>query len=142
MMVFAHGAGFPVGAVLMTDAVATHLRRGDLGTTFGGGPLAAALVETVIDVIETDQLLPRVRRLSDRMRHECCVGPVETVQGLGFLLGLKTRRPAREVNYELRSRGILTGGAADPHIVRLLPPLVLEDSHVDQLVQALKEIPA
>lgn len=134
--------GFPAGAVLVTEAVARAVKKGDLGTTFGGGPLACALMEAVIDAIVELDLLPRVRRLSERLKAECRVGPVTGVQGMGFLLGLRTTRPAADVQAELRARQILAGESADPNVVRLLPPLVLEDAHVDQLVAALKEIPA
>lgn len=132
--------GFPAGAVLVGEEPARRLRRGDLGTTFGGGPLAAALVSAVIRTILQHDLLPRVRRLSSRLERECLVGPVVAVQGMGFLLGLRTSRPAKEVLEELLRRGVLAGGSADPHVVRLLPPLVLRDRHVDMLVAALKEI--
>ncbi len=114
--------------------------RGGLGTTFGGGPLAMAMVEAVIAAIERDGLLERVRRLSARLQRECLVGPVTAAQGMGFLLGLRTAPPAKEVLAGLRTRGIVAGGSADPHVVRLLPPLVLEDAHVDELVAALGEI--
>jgi len=134
--------GFPAGAMLISERLAARCGKGDLGTTFGAGPLAAALIETVVDVIESDGLLPRVRRLGARLATECVVGPVTATQGMGFLCGLRTTRPAREVLAALRARGILAGGSADPHVVRLLPPLVLEDAHVDQLVATLREIPA
>jgi acetylornithine/N-succinyldiaminopimelate aminotransferase len=136
------GGGFPVGALLTGPAVASRLGVGDLGTTFGGGPLACAMVETVIDVIESEQLIARVARLSQLIRETCVVGPVTGVQGAGFLLGLRTRRPARDINRELLARDIMAGGGADPHIVRLLPPYILEDCHVEQLATALKEIAA
>jgi acetylornithine/succinyldiaminopimelate/putrescine aminotransferase len=134
--------GFPAGAVLASERVAACVGRGDLGTTFGGGPLAAALVETVIDIIESEDLLSHVRRLSERLRRECVVGPVTAVVGLGFLLGLRTTRPAKEVVGELNARHIVAGGSADANVVRLLPPLVLEDGQVDRLIEALREIPA
>ncbi len=134
------GGGFPVGAVMVGEALAARIRRGDLGTTFGGGPLAMALVEAVIGAIERDGLLGRVRRLSARLQRECVVGPVAAVQGMGFLLGLRTGPPAKDVLARLRERRILAGGSADPHVVRLLPPLILEDAHVDELVHALGEI--
>jgi acetylornithine/succinyldiaminopimelate/putrescine aminotransferase len=133
--------GFPAGAVLMGRELAASLGTGDLGTTFGGGPLACALIEAVLQAIDEEGLLLNVRRLSERIRHTCCVGPVTGVQGLGFLLGLRTRRPAKAVRDELLERGILAGTSADPHVVRLLPPLVLAEEHVELLARALAEIP-
>lgn len=132
--------GFPAGAVLVSDAVAAGLAEGDLGTTFGGGPLACALIEAAIDAIEDEGLLARVRALSRRLRATCELGPVEAIQGEGFLLGLRTTRPAKQVHAELLARGIFTGTSADPHVVRLLPPLVLEAAHVELLAAALAEI--
>jgi acetylornithine/N-succinyldiaminopimelate aminotransferase len=134
--------GFPAGAVLVTDEIAQMLRGGDLGTTFGGGPMACALIEAVISVIEEEDLLANVRRLSARIRETCVTGPVVDVQGEGFLLGLRTRRPAKEVHLELLEKGIFSGTSGDPHIVRLLPPLTLRDEHVDALSHALSEIAA
>jgi acetylornithine/succinyldiaminopimelate/putrescine aminotransferase len=132
--------GFPAAAMLVGDELAGRVKKGDLGTTFGAGPMACALIEAVVTSIEQEDLLPRVRRLSARLREECVRGPVESVQGLGFLLGLKTRVPAKGVLVALRERGILAGGANDPNVVRLLPPLILEDAHVDQLVSALGDL--
>jgi acetylornithine/succinyldiaminopimelate/putrescine aminotransferase len=59
------------------------------------------------------------------------------VQGAGLLLGLRTTRPAKVVQQELLARGIFAGTAADPHIVRLLPPFTLESAHVEALATAL-----
>jgi acetylornithine/N-succinyldiaminopimelate aminotransferase len=132
--------GFPAGAVLASDAVAAGLAKGDLGTTFGGGPLACALIETVIDILESEDLLPRVKKLSGMIRETCQVGPVRSVQGDGFLLGLRTTRPAKGIVEELLSLGILAGTSGDPDVVRLLPPLVLEESHVEALAKALAGI--
>jgi acetylornithine/succinyldiaminopimelate/putrescine aminotransferase len=107
------------------------------GTTFGGGPLACAMMETVIDIIEQDGLLANVRRLGALLRETCVVGPVTAVQGAGFLAGLRTRRPAKNVQSELLARGILTGTSADPNVVRILAPYVLEERHVVELRDAL-----
>jgi acetylornithine/succinyldiaminopimelate/putrescine aminotransferase len=134
--------GFPAGAVLVSDELAAGLKVGDLGTTFGGGPLACALMIATLDAIQEEGLLARVQRLSQKIRETCQVGPVTAIQGDGFLLGLRTARPAKEVQLQLIEQGIFSGTSGDPHIVRLLPPLVLEDSHVDALAAALKRIPA
>jgi acetylornithine/succinyldiaminopimelate/putrescine aminotransferase len=136
------GAGFPCSALLMADHVAAHLATDDLGTTFGGGPMACALVETVVDIIETEGLLANVLRRSQQLRETCVVGPVESVQGAGLLAGLRTRRPAKDVQRELLARDILTGTSADPHVVRVLAPYILEEEHIGQLRDALSSLPA
>jgi acetylornithine/succinyldiaminopimelate/putrescine aminotransferase len=136
------GAGFPCAALLMADHVAGHLKVDDLGTTFGGGPMACALIEAVVDIIESEGLLENVRALSQRMRDTCVVGPVTGVQGAGFLTGLRTRRPAKDVQRELLERDILTGTSGDPHVVRVLAPFVLDASHIDALRDALASLPA
>jgi acetylornithine/N-succinyldiaminopimelate aminotransferase len=136
------GAGFPCAALLMADHVAAHLRTDDLGTTFGGGPMACAMIETVVDIIESEGLLANIRQLSQQIRETCVTGPVVGTQGAGFLLGLRTRRPAREVQRELLARDILTGTSGDPNIVRILAPYVLESQHVEALRGALAALPA
>jgi acetylornithine/N-succinyldiaminopimelate aminotransferase len=137
------GAGFPCAALLMADHVASHLKVDDLGTTFGGGPLACAMIETVVDIIESEGLLANVRTLSRQMRDTCVVGPVTGTQGAGFLLGLRTSRPAKDVQRELLERhDILTGTSGDPNVVRILAPYVLESRHVDALRHALSSLPA
>jgi acetylornithine/N-succinyldiaminopimelate aminotransferase len=136
------GAGFPCSALLMADHVAAHLKTDDLGTTFGGGPLACALIEAVVDIIESEGLLGNVRRRGQQLRETCVVGPVESVQGAGLLAGLRTRRPAKDVQRELLARDILTGTSADPNVVRVLAPYVLEEQHVAQLRDALASLPS
>src|SRR5690606_40476418 len=134
------GAGFPVSAMLVADHVATYLELDSLGTTFGGGPLACAVVEAVIDIIESENLLENVRARSAQIREQCLVGPVTGTQGAGLLLGLRTSRPAKEVHTELLQQNILTGTSADPHVLRILAPYVLTSEHVEQLRDALARI--
>jgi acetylornithine/N-succinyldiaminopimelate aminotransferase len=133
--------GFPAAALLATPAAVEGIGAGDLGTTFGGGPLACALIEEVIAVLADEDIYANVRRVAAYLQSAVRgVGPVVDVQGDGLLLGLRMARPAKEIQLALLERGILTGGAADPEIVRLLPPLTLVEEHVDQLVAALGEI--
>jgi acetylornithine/N-succinyldiaminopimelate aminotransferase len=136
------GNGFPVSALLLSQAVANRIKYDDMGTTFGGGPMACAAVEAVIDTLESESLLANVRQVSAYIRSSCMVGPITGVQGAGFLLGLKTSRPAKEVHAELLAKNILTGTSADPHILRLLPAYILNEGHVDQLSDALSRISA
>jgi len=132
--------GFPAGAVITTAQLAAGLKIGELGTTFGGGPMACAAIETVLGVIRDENLLERVRVLSAQIRESCLVGPVRSIQGAGFLLGLVCSRPAREIQAELLEHDILAGTSADPRVLRLLPPLTLETEHVARLAAALAEI--
>jgi acetylornithine/N-succinyldiaminopimelate aminotransferase len=136
------GNGFPVSALLLTSRIAGALRHDDMGTTFGGGPMACAVAEAVIETIESESLLANVRQVSAYIRSSCVIGPVTGVQGAGFLLGLKTSRPAKEVQAALLAKNILTGTSADPHILRLLPAYILNEGHVDQLSDALSRISA
>lgn len=134
------GAGFPVSAVLIADHVAAYLKVDSLGTTFGAGPMACAVVEAVIDIIETENLLENVRARSAEIREKCIVGPVIGAQGAGLLLGLRTSRPAKDVQADLLKLDILTGTSGDPNVVRILAPFTLGSEHVEQLAEALKKI--
>jgi acetylornithine/succinyldiaminopimelate/putrescine aminotransferase len=135
------GNGFPCAALLTAAKVSASLGVGLLGTTYGGGPMACAAIEAVIEAIESQNLLENVRRVSDYIRRSCIVGPVTASQGEGFLLGLRTSRPAKQIQAELLEGGILTGTASDSHIVRLLPPFILQEEHVDMLRDALASLP-
>lgn len=134
------GNGFPCGALLMAPTVTAAIKLEGLGTTFGGGPMACAAIEAVVDAIENEDLMANVRRVSALLRETCSVGPVTGHQGAGFLHGLRVNRPAKEIQKALLARNILTGTSADPQIVRLLPPYVLQSAHVDLLREALKDL--
>ncbi|MDX1499054.1 MAG: aminotransferase class III-fold pyridoxal phosphate-dependent enzyme [Woeseiaceae bacterium] len=134
------GGGVACGAVLSSAAVAGHFGAGDLGTTFGGGPLAAAAVVAVIDAIRDEALLENVRAREAQIREQCVVGPVQKIRGMGLLLGLVCDRPAAEVRDALLDYDVLTGTSADPEVLRILAPLVLESRHVDHLAEALRSI--
>lgn len=136
------GNGFPVSALLLSARVAASIKHDDMGTTFGGGPMACAAVEAVIDAIESESLLANVRQVSTYLRAHCRVGPVTGVQGAGLLLGLKTSRPAREVQAALMDKGILAGTSGDAYVLRLLPAYIVNEGHVDQLCAALATVPA
>jgi acetylornithine/N-succinyldiaminopimelate aminotransferase len=134
------GNGFPCAALLMRPRVTAALKMEGLGTTFGGGPMACAAIEAVIEAIETEGLMANVRRVSKYIVDTCTVGPVIGHQGAGFLHGLRTRRPAKEVQQGLLARGILAGTSGDPNVVRLLPPYILREEHVDVLREALASL--
>ena len=134
------GGGVPCGAVLCSDQVASHFGPGDLGSTFGGGPLAAAAIVAVIDSIANENLLANVRDREAQIRQSCITGPVTEIQGMGLLLGLICDRPAVEVRDGLLEQDILTGTSADPKVLRILAPLVLQEEHVARLATALANL--
>ena len=134
------GGGIPCGAVLCSETIAARFGVGDLGSTFGGGPVAAAAIVAVIEAIEGEKLLENVRRSELAIREQCVVGPITRIQGMGLLLGLVCDRPAIEVRNALLEHDILTGTSSDPEVLRILAPLVLEPGHIDHLAQALSVV--
>lgn len=134
------GGGIPCGAVLCSEQLATHFGRGDLGTTFGGGPVASAAIVAVINAIRDSNLLHNVRQRETQIRAECVLGPVLRIQGKGLLLGLVCDRPAVAVRDALLEQDILIGTSADPNVLRILAPLILESRHVTQLSHALASL--
>jgi acetylornithine/N-succinyldiaminopimelate aminotransferase len=131
------GGGIPCGAVVCTEEVAKLFGPGDLGTTFGGGPLAAAAIVAVIETIKAEHLLKNVRDREAQIREQCVIGPVTKIQGMGLLLGLVCDRPAADVRDLLLDHDILTGTSADRNVLRILAPLVIEDQHVTRLAESL-----
>lgn len=137
------GAGFPVAALLLTEAMAKTTRPGEHGSTFGGAPLACAAVNAVLDTIEHEDLLARAQKIGARIRSFSPSGThaipgVTAVRGAGCLLGVVLDRPAREVVGLLRERGVLAGTAHDPHCLRFCPPAVLPTAALDELESALR----
>lgn len=135
------GGGIPCGAVLCSDEIAGRFGPGDLGTTFGGGPVAAAAIVAVIKSIKAEGLLQNVRHRELQIREQCVVGPVRKIQGVGLLLGLVCDRPAVDVRDFLLDHDILTGTSDDPEVVRILAPLILEEQHVTRLADTLALMP-
>jgi acetylornithine/succinyldiaminopimelate/putrescine aminotransferase len=134
------GGGIPCGAVLCRKEIADQFGVGDLGTTFGGGPVAAGAIIAVLETIEAENLLQNVRDRETQLHASCVAGPVEKIQGMGLLLGLVCKQPAVAVRDALLERGILAGTSADPHVLRILAPLVITAKHVEQLATALASI--
>lgn len=130
------GAGMPVSAVLVDDAVAATVETGDQGSTFGGGMLAMAAVEATLTTLVEDDLMARATDIHEQVA--AAVGPVvEEVRGRGCLMGLHLDRPVEPVIDALRDRGVLVGGSSDPHVMRLMPPLIVSDDDVTAFADAL-----
>jgi acetylornithine/N-succinyldiaminopimelate aminotransferase len=147
------GGGFPMGACLASEKAAAGMVIGTHGSTYGGGPLAMAAGQAVFDVVANEEFLAEVRQKGERLRsaleqmipnHDHIF---ESVRGVGLMLGVKLKTDCRAfVNY-LRNKGLLTVAAGD-NVMRVLPPLVIEEAHIREFVETLSaaageyEVPA
>ena len=134
--------GIPTGAVLATDEAALEIKLGELGSTFGGGPVACAAGLAVLDAIEREKLIENALHLESVAHRMLIAGPVSSVRGYGLLLGLETTVPARTVTRFLFENQILAGTSADPHVVRLMPPLTIEEQDFGHLATVLERFSA
>lgn len=131
-------AGLPIGAVLATDALVHDIQVGDLGSTFGGGPVPCAAALANLGVIDRERLLDNARVLGGKLACRCAgLEAVRAVHGRGFLIGLELDRPAREVQAALWTRRVLTGTSTDANTLRLLPPLSLSADEANLLYEAI-----
>jgi acetylornithine/N-succinyldiaminopimelate aminotransferase len=147
------GGGFPMGACLATEKAASGMVIGTHGSTFGGNPLAMAAGQAVLDVVANEEFLRAVRQKGERLRaaleqmipnHDHLF---DSVRGVGLMLGVKMKTDSRAfVNY-LRTKGLLTVAAGD-NVMRVLPPLTIEEEHIREFVDTLSaaaaeyEVPA
>lgn len=135
------GSGVPVGACLVTESVASHIKENDLGTTFGGGMLAMTAVRATLEAIEEDGMLENVREVERYLREQLAEIPaVVGVRGLGFLLGIEFKEKAAPIHQSLLERRVISGTSSDPNVLRLLPPLCLKKEEIDLFIEALKSI--
>jgi len=135
------GSGVPVGACLVTEAISSHIKENDLGTTFGGGMLAMAAVTATLEAIQKDEMLANVKTVEAHLRERLReIEQIVGVRGLGFLLGLEFNDKAAPIHKALLDRKIITGTSSDANVLRLLPPLCLSVDEVDLFVTELTEI--
>ncbi|MDO9622652.1 MAG: aspartate aminotransferase family protein [Pseudomonas sp.] len=134
------GGGFPIGAMLTTDALAKHLAVGTHGTTYGGNPLACAVAEAVIDVVNTPQVLAGVKAKQQRFKTTLeqlgeQYGVFSQVRGLGLLIGAVLsdawKGKAKAILDAAAAQGVMVLQAG-PDVVRFAPSLVVEDVDIDE----------
>jgi acetylornithine aminotransferase/acetylornithine/N-succinyldiaminopimelate aminotransferase len=135
------GSGVPVGACLVTDKIAKHIKENDLGTTFGGGMIAMAAVTATLEAIEEDRMLANVREIEAYLRKRLReIEQVVQIHGRGFLLGLEFAGLAKPVHEALLEQKVITGTSSAASVLRLLPPLCLQQHEVDVFVEALTTV--
>ncbi len=137
------GCGVPVGAFLMTEKVGAHsLAAGDHGTTYGGNPLACAAVCKVIELFEKENVLDNVNktgaylenRLDELVREFACV---KQRRGVGLLQGIVFDRPVGEIIKRAMDEGLVLINAGTD-IIRFVPPLIIKEEHVDEMIDILR----
>jgi acetylornithine/succinyldiaminopimelate/putrescine aminotransferase len=141
-LTFAKGlaAGLPIGAVVASPLLTDTLALGDLGSTFGGGPVPCAAALANLAVIEGEELIANAVAVGEHLSRGARMIGVPRVTGRGLLLGLHLERPAADVQRALFGKRILTGTATDPRVLRLLPPLSFSHREADLLLAGLEEV--
>ena len=129
-------SGVPMGALLLSAEVAARVKGGDLGSTFGGGPLACAALVATVQAIQAEGMMANAAAAVARLRRELAGTVVSEVVGEGLLLGLRTTHAAA-LKKHLQAHRILVGGSGDPAVLRLMPPLNLSDEALTALVAAI-----
>ncbi len=143
-MAKAIGNGVPVGAFAMTEKVAEHsLKPGDHGTTYGGNPFVCAAVNKVIDLFEEEHLLEHVNEVApyltqklEELVQECDCAV--RVKGKGLIQGLEVSKPVGEVSKKALEEGLLVISAGH-NVLRMIPPLIVEKEHIDEMTEKLKK---
>ncbi|MBJ6120685.1 aspartate aminotransferase family protein [Sphingomonas mollis] len=139
------GGGFPLGACLATEEAAKGMVAGTHGSTYGGNPLAMAAGEAVLDVMQADGFLDHVTAMGDRLRssleqmipnHDHLF---QEVRGRGLMMGLKLKSDSRRFVAHCRDNHGLLTVAAGENVVRILPPLVIDESHIAEFTQKLSD---
>lgn len=137
------GGGFPMGACLATEKAARGMVAGAHGSTYGGNPLAMAAGEAVLDVVANEEFLADVRAKGERLRGriEQFIGNYPDlflgVRGRGLMLGLMMKVEPRPFVAHMRDNHQLLTVAAGDNTVRVIPPLVIDDSHMDEFMERL-----
>ena len=138
------GCGVPVGAFMMTEEVGQHsLVAGDHGTTYGGNPLACAAVSKVLDIFKEDGIVSRVQTTAPYLTEKLgeLVSAYDCIterRGKGLMQGLKFDRPVGEIINKAVSKGLILINAGSD-IIRFVPPLIIKQEHIDEMVSILKD---
>ena len=139
------GGGFPMGACLATREAAKGMLPGSHGTTFGGNPLAMAVGNAVMEAVLADGFMAHVTAMGDRLRqsleqlipnHDHLF---DSVRGIGLMQGLKLKSDSRRFVAHLRDNHGLLTVAAGENVVRILPPLIIEEAHIAEFIEKLSE---
>ena len=139
------GGGFPIGAVLMNKKVAAGMTVGTHGSTFGGNPLAMAVGNTVVDIVSSKKFLNNIKTLSKyfllnlNLLKKKYPRVIKEIRGRGFLIGVQLHKDQAKFIKKLMEKRLLTIRAAE-NVVRILPPLNVKKSEIDQALKIMNKV--
>lgn len=138
------GNGVPIGACLAREPVAALLPPGSHGTTFGGNPLACRVALEVLAIMEQDDILGRARRAGGRLlaglrRALAGIDGVVEIRGRGLMVGVELSEAAGELKDAAMDRGLILN-ITRGNVIRLLPPLIVDDAQVDRIVEIVAKL--
>lgn len=141
-MAKALGGGVPIGAMLAKKEVAEVLTPGTHASTFGGNPLACAAAIAAFQTVLEERLWENAERMGGYMMERLeglkeRFGIIREVRGMGLMIGVEIDGDAREIVRRCMRRGVLIGSAGE-RVIRFLPPLIINESHVDEAIDALE----
>ena len=138
------GAGFPVGAFLLNEKLASASpSAGDHGSTYGGNPLACAAINAVLDLFEEDHIIEHVRLVGEELKRALTElahtkNSVKEARGLGLMQGLELNVPVGDVTMAALDKGLILMSAGN-NTIRFVPPLIIEPAHVKEMVSILSK---
>jgi acetylornithine/N-succinyldiaminopimelate aminotransferase len=138
------GNGVPIGACLARGEAAEALKPGSHGSTFGGNPLVCAAALAVLETMQNEELVERARHKGERLRAGLekalrGLNCVREVRGKGLMVGIELDRACTELVGRALEKRLLINVAAD-RVIRLLPPLIIDDTEIDTIVSTLREV--
>ena len=138
------GGGFPLGACIAREEIANVMVPGTHGSTYGGNPMATSVGRAVFDIISQPEFLENVVKTSNFLKQQFeslkdeFPDVVDEIRGKGLLIGMKLKKPALDVRKLALTKGLLAGSAGD-NVLRMAPPLIIDESHVREAVSILRE---
>lgn len=140
------GSGFPLGACLATERAASGMTMGSHGGTYGGNPLATAVGNAVLDILLDVGFMKHVQHIGavlktalEKVGH---IFPhiIGEIRGVGLMLGIQVRVPPQEMVQRLRSEGLLTVASSADNVIRLVPPLIIGEVHVEEAIRIITKV--
>lgn len=141
------GSGFPLGGLLLKEKVGATLKAGSHGTTFGGNPLAMSVGNAVLDIILAKGFLENVQKTGAKLKERLAAlkqkfpNIITEVRGQGLMLGIKLADKYKndDIKNKLLENKLIVNSAGD-NVIRILPPLIIDDSHIDEALKILEKV--